>query len=133
FDEQGEEYVVDSPFTAQWRFTPDIFNRARAAIDTLITGDGEVMIGKEGHQKKVSGYGLEYDEKVTKRENKQIAFKLEADPARRTELGKQVEELLNEHVFVGEGIRFKYEISGKSTISLMVVAEKPTGVADVST
>ena len=45
------------------------------------------------------------------------------------EYAQQVEELLNEHVFKKEQIRFKAEISGKSTISLMIVPSGPRGRA----
>ena len=143
FDEAGREYVVDNRFTAQWRYTQSVFDRAKEAIDAIV-GDEEVTIrapdprpGHEGQtwERTIRGLGLDYEEFDSKgngvfdREKTQIAFKLEASPEKRMEYAQQVETLLNDHVFKKEGVRFKAEISGKSTISLMIVSSGPRGPA----
>lgn len=108
FDGDGREYVVDNEFTAQWRYTREIYEEAEKEINRLI----------------LDHHGLVYEEPVVDRERTQIAFKLQASPARRAQLGREVTDHLNT-LFAARGVQFRSEISGTSTISLMVEAQKP--------
>jgi hydroxymethylpyrimidine pyrophosphatase-like HAD family hydrolase len=112
---KGEEYVVQNAYTRQWQYNRAEFTEAKKAIDALIQGT----------------YGYEYEEGgVMNRENTQIAFKIEATAEKRSAIGKQIEGILNKHVFADKGVRFRAEVSGKTTVSLMIEARDVEPGAD---